>query len=427
MGSTLYPVDESGSVSYNWVGFADITYWIQAYDYNSATNASTYSNCMRIDWGSSSVPTDTPVPPTATSTAGPSPTPTNTVPPTATSSPTNTPTLAPTATATATPVPEIAVNGSTNAITSVQPNDTVTFFYSNVQYAWLYADGTCSYYAGTSFPTPDDGGSTVSHTAADWQSLASGSYAFSFRGFDANGQPNTPCLAVSVPFDSTGAPVLDIDGSTAATIQRANGTGVTANISGATPNSTTTLYTSFTSCPYQSPNTTAVRDLPVDGGGLASASLFGESDTTEYVQAKAESGPWTTCIQITWSAPSTATTAATETPVPTETSTPTSTTVPTQTPTPTITTTPTETLTPSVTPTPSPTPVPSLTINGGTDTLIQLNLGDFFYYQAENVPMLLFFSGGGCLPGNFLNESPNPNSGSFSTLGFGPYYFINNQ
>ena len=285
-----------GIVAYDQFGYTDTTYFFQA------IVGSDWSNCIRVDWGTSSIPTDAP-----------------TDTPTVTSIPTDTPTVTPTATETAiptetpTPGPSLDVNGHSSGVIQVQPGDTVTMTAANLLYVQLYTDRACSFAITPSLP----GSGAVSHTAAEWMEQTGGSYGFSFMGFtiqDGLGRPATGCVGVEVALDTTGAPLLSIDGDTSALIQRTNGTGVTAGITNAAPNSTITLFTSFVSCPYLAPDATAVRDLPVDGGGMTNAALFGETDTTEWVQARTADGAWTACIQVVWSAASTATATTPPTP-----------------------------------------------------------------------------------------------------------------
>lgn len=462
---TALRVNGDGVASSTRNGLANATLYYQALD----SNGPGWSSCVRVDWST---------PPTATNTA--------------TATPTNTPTITPT------PGPEILINGAANALTTVQPGDSVAVTTVNVLYAQIYADGNCS----MAYPTSIPGDTTVSKTAAEWQALAAGSFLYSFRGFDGSNQPVTECRVVSVAFTPVANVVLDIDGSTAAVIQRTGGIGVTANVTGADANSELSLFTSVYSCPYQAPGATAQYDLTADGNGKASASIFGESDVTRYIQAQLADGSWTACIQVVWSATPTATipsgamiftvngqTSGTLTVNPDDVITahaenvstliaysegncggmpaytygamlnnsivdvasnwahtpsfsmqahgmdsstgncitinitqPTATTAPTDTATATGTLVATETLVPSAT------PVPVLLVNGGTDSLVQVNLGSSFSLHLQDFPKIVWFHGGGCDTGNFWYESAvgYPDL-SYNTSGFDPSVFINNQ
>lgn len=203
--------------------------------------------------------------------------------------------------------------------------------------------------------------------------------------------------------------VLTVNGG-GGPVNAVNGQSVHVVASGITPGDTVSLSWNASGCPSASDPSgtdgTALKDS--DWDGVVSSDRSGLTNATRYFQVSSQLG-WSNCVRVDWSA-------GPVTPTATETATATAT------------ATATETATATAVPT---VPDNSLLINEQngtprTDAVFQLTMGDFFFYQAENIPVLAFFKGADCVPGNYGFLTMDPDLGAMNTAAFADEWMIDN-
>lgn len=284
------------------------------------------------------------------------------------------------------PVVSLTINGLTDPAIAVSYDASITMSWTAIPVIAYWPHGDC-----TDNPSGYDNGPSGAYTqsAAAWVSWASGQ-VFSTRGYNApvtdGGQPLTTCRTITIAEAPTATatethtetatatpqvPVTTADGSTASPQNVPANVSVELEFSGLDPAQTFSYFISPETCPQAASTVWSYGPLYPHEDGTFSVETSANVGVTWWVQAQANDGTWSNCVEIVWAGLPTATATATEVPptaTPTATSTPTDV-PPTETPTATATSTatptevpPTETPTATRTPTDvSPTETPTTT------------------------------------------------------------------